>query len=152
MRNENQQLKLALAELRAEHAETKSRVAVAAHTVERLTIDRTGPKGERGPPGADGREGRPGAPGPKGNRGQKGFTVAAWEIDVENYRVVPQFDDGSNGPAICMRALFEQAYVDGALTDDVSQIEENLDEAMAQRAEYARQAANVRNGLPAHTR
>jgi hypothetical protein len=60
--------------LRVALAETKATLAITAHSVERMTIDKTGPRGERGPAGADGRDGIQGPAGPKGNRGQKGVS------------------------------------------------------------------------------
>ena len=58
----------------------------------------------------------------------------------------------SRGPPLNLLALFEEAYVAGRLTDEVAEVEESLDETMARRAEYARQTANVRAGLPPSAR
>jgi len=142
---ENAGLRTALAELRAEHAETKGKLGEASHKLDRLTITHKGDPGERGPVGADGREGRPGAQGPRGNRGQKGFTVAAWEIDVEGYRAIPQFDDGSAGPAICLLGLFQQFQHD----TEASDVDLATEQAALQRAALELQVERTKRGLPA---
>jgi hypothetical protein len=148
LRKENRELRLALAELKAEHAETKAQLGVAAHKLERMTITHKGDPGERGPPGADGRDGAQGPRGEKGNRGQRGFETTGWLIDHREYTVTPLFYDNSQGPTLNLRSLFEQAYLDGKLTDDVTQALEENEADEAARAEDERRSA-ARRGLPA---
>jgi hypothetical protein len=57
-----------------------------------------GPRGERGEPGA---------------RGERGVAAVApkitgWKVDREKYIATPKMSDGSDGPALELRALFEQ--------------------------------------------
>jgi hypothetical protein len=73
--------------------------ALLAGTGKRGTRGIPGARGERGEAGPAGRDGVPGAPAP---------AIAAWEIDRENYAIVPLMSDGSTGPPIALRSLFEQ--------------------------------------------
>lgn len=62
---------------------------------------------------SQGKAGRPGERGPKGDpgpAGPPGATIAGWT--VAEYRVVPVMSDGSEGPAIDMRELFELYHVE----------------------------------------
>jgi len=67
---------------------------------------------------SQGKAGRPGEQGPQGERGLKGDAGAAapwiksWEIDRSRYCAVPVMSDGNRGPAIELRALFEQFHHD----------------------------------------
>jgi hypothetical protein len=65
----------------------------------------TGKRGTAGPPGAKGERG---ATGPAGCDGAPGPTIAAWEIDRTNYSATPLMSDGSTGPPLALRSLFEQ--------------------------------------------
>jgi hypothetical protein len=145
LRRENQELRIALAELRAEHAETKGKLGETAHTVERLTIDRTGPKGERGPPGADGKAGAIGPRGEKGSRGQRGFEIVGWKVDVAAYQAVPVFYDNSEGPPLNLRPFFERYNVD----TEGDEIDLAVEQAAHSRAALELQTELVRRGLPA---
>jgi hypothetical protein len=138
-------LKLALAELRADHAATKGDLGVAAHKLERLTLTHKGPPGERGPQGCDGREGRPGPPGPRGNRGQRTAEIVAWSVDFDNYTATPEFFDGSSGPPLNLRGMFQRYNedVEGDLVDA------EIEGMALQRASLELQAERVRKGLPA---
>jgi hypothetical protein len=61
-----------------------------------------------------GKPGRPGQKGDHGERGLSGITTVVtmafkgWRIDRENYTIIPILDDGSEGAALHLRALFEQ--------------------------------------------
>jgi len=145
LRKESLSLRTALAELKAEHAEVKTQFGVAAHKLERLTITHKGDPGERGPQGVDGREGRPGAQGAKGSRGQKGYTVCGWEIDAVNYRAIPEFDDGTMGPALCLRAMFEQFDAETGGDD----IDAAIEETALQRTRLELEIERTRRGWPA---
>jgi hypothetical protein len=71
-------------------------------------------KDEPGPcPGPDwkaGPSGRKGEPGPRGQRGEPGPVrdIAAWDIDRKRFTASPVLSDGSKGPALNLRELFEQ--------------------------------------------
>jgi hypothetical protein len=55
-----------------------------------------GPQGDRGPAGVAGAPGRDGA------------TIVCWEVDRAAYTVTPVMSDGTNGPPLKLRGLFEQ--------------------------------------------
>src|SRR5262245_39402235 len=55
-----------------------------------------GPKGERGERGA------------KGDPGLSGTTICDWKIDRARYLATPLMSDGSEGPPLELRGLFEQ--------------------------------------------
>jgi hypothetical protein len=69
-------------------------------------------KDEPGPcPGPDwkaGPSGRKGEPGPRGQRGDPGPVIAAWDIDRKRFIATPVLSDGSKGPPLNLRELFEQ--------------------------------------------
>jgi hypothetical protein len=71
-------------------------------------------KDEPGPcPGPDwkaGPSGRKGEPGPRGQRGEPGPVrdIAAWDIDRKRFTASPVLTDGSKGPPLNLRELFEQ--------------------------------------------
>jgi hypothetical protein len=69
-------------------------------------------KDEPGPcPGPDwkaGPSGRKGEPGPRGPRGETGPVIAAWDIDRKRFTASPVLTDGSKGPPLNLRELFEQ--------------------------------------------
>jgi hypothetical protein len=49
--------------------------------------------------------------GPRGEKGERGEavpTIASWYIDRERYRAIPFMTDGSPGPELNLRELFEQ--------------------------------------------
>jgi hypothetical protein len=57
-----------------------------------------GLKGERGPQGA------------RGEPGLSGATIRGWEIDREHYTATPLLSDGTEGPPLELRVLFEQYH------------------------------------------
>ena len=65
-----------------------------------------------------GRRGRIGPMGPRGERGEKGRkgdscpTILDWEIDRASYQAVPIMSDGTLGPPLALRALFEQYHAE----------------------------------------
>jgi hypothetical protein len=59
-----------------------------------------GEKGERGPPG------------PKGDAGASSATIREWKIDRARYVATPVMSDGSEGPPLELRALFEQFFLE----------------------------------------
>jgi Collagen triple helix repeat (20 copies) len=72
-----------------------------------------GKQGKPGEPGAPGERGMPGERGARGDRGADGrnLELASWHIDKENYVITPLLSDGKRGPALNLRALFQQ-FVD----------------------------------------
>jgi hypothetical protein len=71
----------------------------------------TGEKGERGEKGfcrSKGSPGLRGERGDKGERGEPGATIVAWLVDRERYRTSPRMSDGTVGPMLELRELFEQ--------------------------------------------
>jgi hypothetical protein len=60
-----------------------------------------GPKGDRGPAGETGPQGKAGAP---------GAPIAGWRIDPTSYSAFPIMADGKQGPALELRALFQQFF------------------------------------------
>jgi hypothetical protein len=63
-----------------------------------------GKPGIKGPPGERGQRGEKGDPGPAAP------TILAWEVDRANYLVTPTMSDGTEGPPLPLRGLFEQFH------------------------------------------
>jgi hypothetical protein len=66
-------------------------------------------------PGKRGASGEPGPRGPAGIAGPSGVEAAAvvgWNIDRATYTVVPVMSDGSSGPPLNLRGLFEQFLIE----------------------------------------
>jgi hypothetical protein len=59
-------------------------------------------QGKRGVAGARGERGT------KGDPGLSGVTIREWKIDRERYVATPVLSDGSEGPPLELRGLFEQ--------------------------------------------
>jgi hypothetical protein len=53
------------------------------------------------------RQGQRGVAGPEGRRGPPGAIISGWIVDRSNYRVTPRFSDGTLGPPLELRELFE---------------------------------------------
>jgi hypothetical protein len=68
-----------------------------------LLIAARGVKGERGLRGSRG---------DKGDKGETGATAVAWKIDRERYRASPLMSDGTVGPMLELRPLFEQYQIE----------------------------------------
>lgn len=62
--------------------------------------------------GKSGQKGEHGARGERGPVGPPGPVIAGWS--VRDFRAVPVFSDGSAGPALDLRALFEQYHEEAA--------------------------------------
>jgi hypothetical protein len=67
-----------------------------------------GPDWKAGPTGRRGDRGERGPRGEKGDPALPAREYTSWKIDRENYRVVPEFSDGSLGVPIDIRSLFER--------------------------------------------
>jgi hypothetical protein len=64
--------------------------------------------------GKPGPKGEIGEPGPRGLPGQAGPKIVGWQIDPEHYRATPLMSDGSEGPALELRGLFEQYHMESS--------------------------------------
>jgi hypothetical protein len=62
----------------------------------------------RGSRGDRGLRGERGLTGPRGEHGAAAPTIRAWEVDRASYAATPIMSDGSKGPPLELRALFEQ--------------------------------------------
>ncbi len=58
--------------------------------------------------GRRGVAGERGERGPKGDAGASGATIRDWKIDRAHYVATPVMSDGSEGPPLELRGLFEQ--------------------------------------------
>jgi hypothetical protein len=58
--------------------------------------------------GGAGEKGERGLPGPRGDAGASGATIVGWKIDRARYVATPVMSDGSEGPPLELRGLFEQ--------------------------------------------
>jgi chitodextrinase len=61
-----------------------------------------GSRGDRGP------KGERGLTGPRGEHGAAAPTIRTWEVERASYAATPIMSDGSKGPPLELRALFEQ--------------------------------------------
>ena len=62
---------------------------------------------------AQGKRGVAGERGPQGPAGppaKDALTIERWQLDRTNYRAIPVMSDGSMGPALDLRGLFEQFF------------------------------------------
>jgi hypothetical protein len=61
-----------------------------------------------GAPGEKGSLGPRGAQGAKGESGDPGPHIVGWHVDRPNYQAIPVMSDGTEGPSLALRGLFEQ--------------------------------------------
>jgi hypothetical protein len=47
-----------------------------------------------------------------GLRGEAGPSIQSWQIDRTHYTATPILSDGTRGPALELRALFEQFFLE----------------------------------------
>jgi len=66
----------------------------------------------QGKRGAAGERGERGERGPQGSPGLSGVTIREWKIDRARYVATPVMSDGSEGPPLELRGLFEQFLAD----------------------------------------
>jgi hypothetical protein len=64
------------------------------------------------PRGKAGERGGSGPRGLKGDRGPTGAKIHSWQLDRERYRVSPLMEDGTVGPMLELRGLFEQYQIE----------------------------------------
>jgi hypothetical protein len=62
----------------------------------------------RGSRGDRGLKGEHGLTGPRGGHGQAAAGIQSWQIDRAHYAATPMMSDGSAGPTLELRGLFEQ--------------------------------------------
>ena len=62
----------------------------------------------RGSRGDRGLKGERGLTGPRGEHGHAAATIQSWQIDRARYAAIPIMSDGSEGPPLELRGLFEQ--------------------------------------------
>jgi hypothetical protein len=72
-----------------------------------------------------GRQGRKGETvigprGAKGEKGEPGTTLHSWQLDPERYRVSPLMSDGTVGPMLELRRLFEQFIAEVGWRDEAA--------------------------------
>jgi hypothetical protein len=60
--------------------------------------------------GKRGLAGEKGERGPRGDAGASGATIVGWKLDRERYVAIPVMSDGSDGPPLELRGLFEQFF------------------------------------------
>jgi hypothetical protein len=108
-RAEAAELRATIAELRSELSQMRS-IQEAARVASRGEQGIAGPRGIPGPPGSEGRIG------PQGPAGRDAAMVAAWEPNGERFTITPVFTDGTRGPPLILRPLFEQ--YDAATADE----------------------------------
>jgi hypothetical protein len=68
----------------------------------------------RGSRGSRGERGPVGIAGLRGERGVAAPTIQSWQVDRSRYLAIPIMSDGSTGPALELRALFEQYFAETA--------------------------------------
>jgi hypothetical protein len=98
-------------------------------------------QGKRGPAGEKGERG------PRGDAGASGATIVGWKLDRERYLATPVMSDGSDGPPLELRGLFEQFFLGGAMMiereADQSRGERNSPRALTPEVVEARIALRV---------
>jgi hypothetical protein len=68
----------------------------------------------QGKRGVAGEKGERGFTGPKGDAGASGATIRDWKIDRARYVATPVMTDGSDGPPLELRGLFEQFWLEAS--------------------------------------
>jgi hypothetical protein len=66
----------------------------------------------QGKRGIAGEKGERGSSGPKGDAGVSSATICEWKIDRARYVATPIMSDGSDGPPLELRGLFEQFFLE----------------------------------------
>src|SRR4029077_16529178 len=71
-----------------------------------------GPGCQPGPAGRRGDRGPAGDRGPKGDKGDPASTIIDWRMDRTHYIATPIMSNGSDGPPLSLRILFEQFEIE----------------------------------------
>ena len=69
-------------------------------------------QGRVGPPGERGMRGEPGTPGATGPRGESAPMFRRWDIDRKGFTATMVMSDGTRGPTLELRELFEQFQIE----------------------------------------
>jgi len=69
-------------------------------------------QGQRGDRGERGARGEAGPPGPPGTPGEAHPTFKSWKLDRERYTATPVMTDGTEGPPLDLRGLFEAYHAE----------------------------------------
>ena len=67
-------------------------------------------RGKTGVAGLKGERGERGPKGDPGERGQAAPVIRSWQVDREHYTATPLLNDGTEGPRLDLRPLFEQYH------------------------------------------
>ena len=107
------------------------------------TRGESGRDGARGVPGRDGQQGPIGPRGERGERGQAARAIVEWRPDPVAFTIQAVLSDGSVGPMIALRSLFESYDAAVSLIEDrdlteAAQTARALAEQEAERARWAR--------------
>ena len=105
-----------------------------------------GEPGVPGPRGVGGRDGQTGPPGPRGERGERGQAAPAvieWRPDPEAFTIQAILADGSVGPMIALRSLFESYHAATSWIEDADLVHAAHESCRAaeQEAEASRWAS-----------
>jgi hypothetical protein len=111
-------LETEIARLTAKVAEAQAKLNEVSFVQERLQIERRGPPGLAGPRGADGPRGETGLRGERGEPGKPAPAVIEWRPDPEAFTIQAVLSDGSTGPMIALRSLFEAYDAAVSLIED----------------------------------
>jgi hypothetical protein len=96
-----------LAELRATLVEARHETRELKLVQESMRIANRGERGCDGARGVPGRDGQQGPQGPRGERGEAGARAAGFITNPEEFSAVLQITDGTPGPTLRLRPLFE---------------------------------------------
>jgi hypothetical protein len=150
----HQSLKAKIAEARNEISELKAALIEARHEVRELklvqeslrisTRGESGRDGARGVPGRDGQQGPAGPAGPAGPRGEAAAKIATWIINEADFTATPIMSDGSNGPVLFLRALFEAYHNAATWMEDADWSRRRARPALRSRPRSRRRAGGER--------
>jgi hypothetical protein len=104
------ELRNLISDLKGELTEARHEIRELKLIQESLRISTRGESGRDGARGVPGRDGQQGPIGPRGERGERGLPAPAiveWRPDPEAFTVQALLSDGSTGPMIALRSLFE---------------------------------------------
>ena len=129
----NDELRSHIVALRNQASELRGELIEAKHEVRELkliqeslrisTRGESGRDGARGVPGGDGLQGPIGPRGEPGPRGIAAPAVVEWRPDPEAFTVQAILADGSTGPMIALRSLFESYHNATSWVEDADLVE-----------------------------
>jgi hypothetical protein len=145
LRRENQTLKLALADLKGQLAETTAKSSETSFVVARLRLDHKGDTGPQGLMGRDGDRGPPGSKGDRGPRGQPGDRIVSWRLSPETFQAYPITEQGKELPALNLMPFFA-TYNEQT---EASEVDLAAEQEGFARDRLQLEIERVRRGLPA---